>query len=150
MKTTLLMTLVCALAVIPVSANSNAPVPQQLSAQARELKAVANDIAAQLKNKRADLSVAESRLEQFTQRASEISRLVAELEQGGLTLDARRQQEFARLKNLAATLNLFVENKKQLMESGNAEAQRTAIRAQAVGVATRADLIEKTVRKLGL
>lgn len=150
MKTTLLMILVCTLAVIPASANSNAPVSQQLVTEARELKLVADNLAAQLKSRGADVSAAESRLEQFTQRASEISRLVAELEQSGLTLDARRQREFDRLKNLAETLNLFVDNKKELLANGNPTAQRLDIRAQAVGVAIRADLIEKTVRKLGL
>jgi chromosome segregation ATPase len=150
MKTTLLMTLVCALAVVPAGANSNATVSQQLSTEARELKTLANDVAAQLKNKRADIAVAQSRLPEFTQKANEISRLIGEIEGSGLTLDSRRQQELDRLKKLSLTLNLFVENKKQMLDSGGATAQRNLLRSHAVGVATRADLIGKSVRKLGL
>lgn len=150
MKTTLSMILVCALAVLPASANASNPSAQQLTTEARQLKAVANEVANQLKAKRADLSVAESRMELFAQRANEISRLIGEIENSGLALDARRQQELDRLKKLSVTLNLFVENKKQLIEGGNAAAHREQLRSHAVGVATRADLIEKSVRKLGI
>lgn len=150
MKTTLLMTLVCALALLPAGANANNASAQQLTSEARQLKAVANEVANQLKAKRADLSVAESRIELFTQRANEITRLIGEIENSGLTLDVRRQQELDRLKKLSLTLNLFVENKKQLLEAGNAAANRNQLRSHAVGVATRADLIEKSVRKLGI
>lgn len=150
MKTTLLMTLVCALAVIPAVANAADPTAQQLATEARQLKAVANEVATQLKAKRADVTVAESRMDQFSSRANEITRLINEIEKSGLSLDARRQQELDRLKNLSVTLNLFVENKKQILEGGNAAALREQLRAHAVGVATRADLIEKSVRKLGI
>lgn len=150
MKTTLLMTLVCALAVVPAVANAADPTAQQLATEARQLKAVANEVATQLKAKRADVTVAESRMDQFSSRANEITRLINEIEKSGLSLDARRQQELDRLKNLSVTLNLFVENKKQILESGNAAALREQLRAHAVGVATRADLIEKSVRKLGI
>jgi septal ring factor EnvC (AmiA/AmiB activator) len=148
MKTTLLTILVCALAVIPASANWNTQTAQQLSSEARELRTMANDVAAQLKSKQADIAAVEARLEQFTQRAGEINRLVDEMAQSGLTLDARQQREFDRLKMLASLLNVFVDNKKQLIESGNAASQRELLRAHAVGVAARADLIEKTVRKI--
>lgn len=150
MKTTLLMTLVCALAVVPAVANAADPTAQQLATEARQLKAVANEVATQLKAKRADVTVAESRMDQFSSRANEITRLINEIEKSGLSLDARRQQELDRLKNLSVTLNLFVENKKQILEGGNAAALREQLRAHAVGVATRADLIEKSVRKLGI
>jgi hypothetical protein len=148
MKTTLSMLLVCALAVIPAMANSNAPVSEQLKAEARELRVLANDVASTLKQKNADVGVVEAKLDQFVQHAGEINRLVAEMESSGLTLDARRQSEFERLKGLATTLNIFVDNKKELLAGGNAASQREQLRAHAVGVANRADLIEKTVTKI--
>lgn len=150
MKTTLSMILVCALALIPASANSNAPLAGQLTSEARELRVIADDLAKQLKNRRADVSIAESRLDEFVRKSSEISRLVAELDQSGLTLDARQQREFDRLRNLASLLDLFIGNKKDLLERGNAAQQRELLRAHSVGVATRAEMIEKTVRKLGI
>jgi septal ring factor EnvC (AmiA/AmiB activator) len=148
MKTTLSMMLVCLLAAMPGSANINAPLAEQLTNEARELRVIANDVAKQLKPRNADVTVVESKMEQFAQRAGEISRLVAEIEQSGPSLDERRTREFDRLKVLATTLNVFVDNKKTLMESGNAAQQREMIRAHSVGVAARADMIEKSVRKL--
>lgn len=148
MKTTLSMILVCALAVIPAAANSNAPVSEQIQSEARELRVMANDVANTLKQKRADVGAVEAKLDQFVQRASEINRLIGEMESSGLTLDGRRQQEFDRLKTLALTLNIFVDNKKDLIAGGVDASQREQLRSHAVGVATRADLIEKTVRKI--
>ncbi len=150
MKTTLSMMLVCALALIPGSANANTALAGQLSSEARELRVMADDLAKQLKNRRADVSIVESRLDEFVRKSGEISRLVAELDQSGLMLDARRQREFDRLKALASTLDLFIVNKKGLVEGGQAAQQREMLRAHTVGVATRAEMIEKTVRKLGI
>lgn len=150
MKTTLLMTLVCALAIIPASANSNAPLVAQLTTEARELTVKAETLAKQLKQKNADISSARDQVGEFTRRVSEINRLVTEIESSGLTLDGRRAQEFERLKSLASMLNLFVDNKQQLLESGDAGRQRELLRSHIVGIATRADLINKTVRKLGI
>jgi ABC-type transporter Mla subunit MlaD len=150
MKTTLSMILVCALAVIPGIANANTTLAGQLTSEARELRAMADDLAKQLKNRRADVSIVGSRLDEFVRKSGEIRRLVAELDQSGLTLDASRQREFDRLKNLAATLDLFVTNKKELAEGGQAAQNREMLRAHTVGVATRAEMIEKTVRKLGI
>jgi ABC-type transporter Mla subunit MlaD len=150
MKTTLSMILVCALAVIPGIANANTTLAGQLTSEARELRAMADDLAKQLKNRRADVSIVGSRLDEFVRKSGEIRRLVAELDQSGLTLDASRQREFDRLKNLAATLDLFVTNKKELAEGGQAAQNREMLRAHTVGVATRAEMIEKTVRKLGM
>lgn len=150
MKTTLSMILVCALAVIPGSANANTTLAGQLTSEARELRAMADDLAKQLKNRRADVSIVGSRLDEFVRKSGEIRRLVAELDQSGLTLNASRQREFDRLKNLAATLDLFVTNKKELAEGGQAAQNREMLRAHTVGVATRAEMIEKTVRKLGI
>lgn len=150
MKTTLSMILVCALAVIPGIANANTTLAGQLTSEARELRAMADDLAKQLKNRRADVSIVGSRLDEFVRKSGEIRRLVAELDQSGLTLDASRQREFDRLKNLAATLDLFVTNKKELAEGGQAAQNRGMLRAHTVGVATRAEMIEKTVRKLGI
>lgn len=150
MRIILLAIVVCALAVIPAAANSNALVSQQLSTEARELKTLASHVAGQLKDKDADPAVASSRMEQITQRATEITRLIGLIDTSGLTLGASRQRELERLKMLSVTLNVYVENKRRLLETGGPAAQRSRVRSHAVGVATRADMIEKTVRKLGL
>ena len=150
MKTTLLMTLVCALAILPASANSNAPLASQLTTEARELAVKAETLAKQLKQKNANISSAQDQVGEFTRRAGEINRLVGEIESSGVALDGRRAQEFERLKSLASLLNLFVGNKQQLIESGDAARQRELLRAHVVGIATRADLIDKSVRKLGI
>jgi septal ring factor EnvC (AmiA/AmiB activator) len=150
MKSTLLMTLVCALAIIPASASSNAPMASQITTEARELAVKAESLAKQLKQKNADVSSAQAQIEEFTRHASEISRLVAAIEAGGQTLDSRRAQEFERLKSLASVLSVFVGNKQQLLDGGDAGSQRELLRAHIVGIAVRADLIDKSVRKLGL
>lgn len=150
MKTTLLMTLVCALAIIPASANPNAPLASQLTTEARELAVKAETLAKQLKQKNANISSAQDQVGEFTRSAGEINRLVGEIESSGVALDGRRAQEFERLKSLASLLNLFVGNKQQLIESGDAARQRELLRAHVVGIATRADLIDKSVRKLGI
>jgi septal ring factor EnvC (AmiA/AmiB activator) len=150
MKTTLLMTLVCALAIIPASANPNATLASQLTTEARELASQAGTLAKQLKQKNADISPAREQVGEFTRRAGEINRLVGEIESSGLALAGRRAQEFDRLKSLASLLNLFVGNKQQLIESGDAARQRELLRSHIVGIATRADLIDRTVRKLGI
>ena len=150
MKTTLLMILVCALAILPASANSNAPLSAQITSEARELAVKADNLAKQLKQRNADVTAAQTQLEDFTRHAGEINRLVSEMESSGLSLAGRRAQEFERLKALASTLNLFVNNKKELLESGDAASRRDMLRAHTVGIATRAELIDKTVRKLGM
>lgn len=144
------MLMVCALALIPAFASSNAPVSQQLSTEARELRVAASEVAKVLKQKQADMAQVESRLDQFVQRASQINTLVAQAESNATSLDVRRQREIERLKGLATTLNLFVDNKKQLLESGNAASQKDMLRSHALGVAIRAEMIEKTARNLGI
>ena len=51
---------------------------------------------------------------------------------------------------MAEILNVFVENKKQMLASVTSPKDRDSVRYQAIGVAQRAELIEKTIARLGL
>jgi len=45
---------------------------------------------------------------------------------------------------------VFIENKKQMLASVTSPRDREQVRYQAIGVAQRAEMIEKTISKLGL
>jgi homoserine dehydrogenase len=118
---------------------------KQLSSEAAEARKSASEIATVARDKRADLSVVNERLADVEQRAARIKELVAQLENSpDLNL---APAEMDRLKQLAELMNIFLENKKAVATDGLSAADRTALRNHALSVATRAEMIEKTVSK---
>jgi hypothetical protein len=122
----------------------------ELLGESQLVKKMATDLANALKRKNADLSMAKQTSAEIVQRSAQIQKLIGELEQQSPSMNSSQIAELNRLKELGALLQVFVSNKSQVLESGATEAQRESLRANALGVATRAQMIEKSVAKLGM
>jgi hypothetical protein len=126
------------------------PATRELLSESQLVKKMATDLASSLKRKNADLSTAKQTSDEIVQRSAQIRKLIGELEQQSTSMNSGQIAELNRLKELGVLLQVFVSNKSQVLESGATEAQRESLRANALGVATRAQLIEKSVTKLGM
>lgn len=135
---------------------SNASVPagrtlgQQIASEASEAKTAAEQIAAAAKDKRAGLDGVLTRIADVEQRAAKIHELIGQLESRKDNLNAAQQAELDRLKQLSALLKVFVDNKKSAAVDAVEGRNRQALRNHALGVATRAGMIEKSAGKLGV
>jgi hypothetical protein len=121
---------------------------QQIAAEAAEAKRFASEIATVAKDKKADLSQVAARIGEVEQRAAKIHELVAQLDATKGELNAAQQAEVGRLKDLAALLQVFLTNKKDMAAEGIDASERTALRNHALSVAVRADMIQKSAAKL--
>ena len=126
------------------------PATGELLSESQLVRKMATDLANSLKRKNADLSAARQTSTEIAQRSAQIQKLIGELEQQSTSMNSSQIAELNRLKELGTLLQVFVSNKSQVLESGATEAQRESLRANALGVATRAQMIEKSVSKLGM
>jgi hypothetical protein len=89
-----------------------------------------------------------TQLEEISKQVEQIQDLVSQLEGQIPTLNAAQQTEVKRLKDLAGLLNIFLANKRNIAESGELAAKREELRANAISIAVRAELIRKNAAKL--
>ncbi|MEJ5369956.1 MAG: hypothetical protein WHT08_16705 [Bryobacteraceae bacterium] len=122
---------------------------QKLITESRATREMAMQIADQLR-KSADAGSVRDQIPALEQHAASIRQLIAELESKGTTLTARQRQQLETARKVAEILNVFIENKKQMLASVSSPRDRDNVRYQAIGVAQRAEMIEKTISKLGL
>lgn len=141
---------VAGMAAEPASTNGTAAKTyvQQIASEAAEARKSAQEIAAAAKDKKADLSQVSGRIADVEQRVARINELVNQLETSRGEWNSVQQADVDRLKELATLLQIFLNNKKDVASQGIGAADRTSLRNQALGVATRADLIQKTAAKL--
>lgn len=134
--------------------NAGASTPKdtaaRLLAESRATRQTAMQMAEQLKKKNADLSQMQQHLATVEQGATKIQSLLKELENSGATLNERQRASLETSHKLAEVMNVFVENKKTLVAGSASREEREQLRGQALGVAKRAELIEKHVSKMGL
>lgn len=122
----------------------------QLLTEARQVRKTADELSNRLKSKNADLSNLGEHLSAVEKGAANIQNLVGELHSANLTLSAKQKARLDNTKVLAELLNVFVENKKNLVSDGASASERELLRANAMSAAKRAELIETNLLRLGL
>lgn len=144
--------ILCAAGLLAAQVNAPANLKEtkdKLLAESRTAREMALQIANQLR-KSADASGVRDQIATLEQHAAAIRQLVGELESSAATLTAKQRQQIETARKVAEILNVFIENKKAMLASVASPEDRENIRYQAIGVAQRAEMIEKTVAKLGL
>lgn len=135
-------------------ATSNAVSPKQTAEQlltaATATRTAALDLMNQLKGKKADTSKVSEDVATIEKSAASIHTLLEQLESKKSELNSKQQAELPKAKQLADLLHLFLGQKKDLAADGVSAAERERIRSNAQMVARRAELLEKSVRRMGL
>jgi hypothetical protein len=145
-------TLLCAAGLLAAGTDSQASLKdtaQKLISESKATREMAMQIAEQLR-KTADTGAVRDQIPVLEQHAASIRQLIDELESKGTALTAKQRQQLETARKVAEILNVFIENKKQMLSSVTSPRDRDQVRYQAIGVAQRAEMIEKTVSKLGL
>lgn len=134
--------------------NAGAATPKDTAAkllvESRAARQTATQLAYQLKQKNVDLSKVSDHIASVEENATKIQDLVKELETSGAALNQRQRATLDNTRQLAELMKVFLDNKKTMIADGASPEEREMLRAQAVGVAKRAELIEKNVSKMGL
>ncbi|MGB9610680.1 MAG: hypothetical protein ACPL7M_06880 [Bryobacteraceae bacterium] len=144
--------MLCAATLLAADADSKAALKdtaQKLITESRTTREMAMQIAEQLR-KSADTGAVRDQIATLEQHAASIRQLIADLESKGTELTAKQRQQLETARKVAEILNVFIENKKQMLASVTSPRDREQVRYQAIGVAQRAEMIEKTISKLGL
>ncbi len=144
--------MLCAAALLAADTDSQASLKdmaQKLIKESRTTREMAMQIAEQLR-KTADTAAVRDQISVLEQHAASIRQLIGELESKSTALTAKQRQQLETARKVAEILNVFLENKKQMINSVTSLRDRDQVRYQAIGVAQRAELIEKTIAKLGL
>ncbi|MGQ9917309.1 MAG: hypothetical protein ACUVS7_07820 [Bryobacteraceae bacterium] len=148
----LLPALLCAAALLAADADEKAALKdmaQKLIAESRTTRQMAMQIADQLRRS-ADTAPVRDQIPVLEQHAASIRQLIGELESKGSTLTNKQRRDLETARKVAEILNLFIENKKQMLSAVSSPRDRDNVRFQAIGVAQRAEMIEKTISRLGL
>lgn len=142
-------TAVTAFAVDPVvpAATSSLPLSARIASEARLAHKQASDLVDTLKQKNAQVTAVHEPLAAIEKNMTEINRLVAELDATRATMSPKQIVELDRIQLLSKTMQVFVDNKKE-MSSGGA-GNRESLRMQAQAVRLRAAGIEKSALKIG-
>lgn len=144
--------MLCAVALLAADTDSKTSLKdmaQKLITESKTTRQMAMQIAEQLR-KTADTAAVRDQIPVLEQHAASIRQLISDLESQGATLNARQRQQLETARKVAEILNVFLENKKRMLNSVTSPRDRDQVRYQAIGVAQRAELIEKTIAKLGL
>lgn len=148
----LLPALLCAAALLAADADEKAALKdmaQKLIAESRPTRQMAMQIADQLRRS-ADTAPVREQIPVLEQHAASIQRLIGELESKGSTLTDKQRRDLETARKVAEILNVFIANKKQMLSAVSSPRDRDNVRFQAIGVAQRAEMIEKTISRLGL
>jgi hypothetical protein len=118
-----------------------------LKAKAESTKSVANQLAQTLKqSKSADPSVLNEHTAKLDQHVDELKAVVAQIDASNL--NAKQREEFEKMKQIAEVMDIFVENKKNIIANGDLQKQRRLLQAKAEGIALRSDLLLKSAAKI--
>ena len=119
----------------------------QIVAEAKSTQAEAREISTLLKSKTPDLERVKSRMETLTSHAAALAEHITALESHADELSPSQRQELARMKNISALLHVFIEQKQKGLEQAEAFRNRSLLRAQADGIALRANMLERSALK---
>lgn len=116
---------------------------ESITESANKTQAEAREIAAMLKVKKPDFDAVKNRMATLESHSDELTKMIEEAEP---TLGS--QAEFAKVRELAKIVAVFVDNKKAMLESDDRAKNRELLRAKADGIAQRAELIRRAAQKL--
>ena len=122
----------------------------QLLAEAKATRVASLDLATQLKAKNANLAKVTDDVAAIEKSAGAIHSLVQQLESHKSQLTPRQQAELTNVKQLSELLHVFLDNKKTLVAHGAGPEDRERIRLYAKSVADRAEMLEKTLRRMAM
>ncbi|MBE0659973.1 MAG: hypothetical protein IH602_19930 [Bryobacteraceae bacterium] len=131
---------------VPATASSQ-PLSAQIASEARSAHKLASNLIDNLKQKNATMTNLSEPVAAIEKNLSEINRLVAELDATRATMSPKQIVELDRIQVLTKTMQVFVDNKKEMSASGAGD--RSSLRAQAQAVRQRAAIIEKSALKIG-
>ena len=144
--------LILAVAAVPAYANEThdtsslsslkGPVIEQVVSEAKKAQLEAREIADLLKRRRPDMARLESKLQYLAQHSSRLNELIASIDAAAWQLNPSQAAEFERMKQASQILNIFVDNKQKLLQSGQISKNRGLLRAKAEGIAKRAEFVQ--------
>lgn len=131
-------------ALMAADANAGKELAQRLLTESRAAKEQASAAVVQLRRGN-DLSGLEERTAALERHAKAIRSLLGELE-GSAVLNARQQETLATAKTAAEVMAIMLNNKKTMLDGRDSKSARQFARA----VETRAEMLERLVRQMGL
>lgn len=132
---------------VPASTN-NQPLSVQIAGEARAAGKLAADLTEALKRKNADLTNVSESVATIEKSIASIEGLIAQLDASRATMTAAQIAELDRMKQVSGIMQVVFKNKKELASSSG-EAVRQQLRAHALMVKERAELIEKSAKRIG-
>lgn len=127
---------------VPTPAPGPLSVSAQIASQAQQLQKASNDLAEQLK-KSTDKTALDQSLAAVRQNSARLNDLVNQLASNPGTSSA---EQVARVKSLNELLQIFVKTQDDLAAKADSKQGRSALRAESLGVARRAELIGASVK----
>jgi predicted component of viral defense system (DUF524 family) len=120
----------------------------QIVTEAKKTQLEAKEIGNLLKVKKPDLERVNSKMQLLEQHVEAVRQLISEFESSHATLTETQKAELDRMKTTAEVLRIFVDNKKTILASGEAIQKRNTLRAKAIGIAMRAELMQQSAIKI--
>lgn len=148
MRTFLMLTFTAALATAGLRANSTENLNNQIDRIVAEAQAVeqhAVNLSRTLKDKRADLSKASEMTAGLKERIRTVKDLVNQIEPS--VADSNREV-YEKVVLKAQLLEIIANNKEQLLNREEAARKRSLLRANADGIAKRAEMLQQSALKL--
>lgn len=130
------------------SAPARSAAIDEIVSHASKVRTTASEAAQHLKNRNADFAKVKDLVSTLDQDAEALKAKVAEFEAANTNLPERDLRELERLRSVATILNVFVDNKLEILKSDDLNRQRTLLRAKADGIVKRADMILQSASRL--
>lgn len=129
-------------------APSRAAALDEITSHASKVRATASEAFQHLKNRNADFAKVKELAATLDQDAEALQAKVAQLEAASTNLPERDLRELERLRSVATIMNVFVDNKLEILKSDDLQRQRALLRAKADGIVKRADMILQSASRL--
>lgn len=120
----------------------------EITNHARSLRAEAQTMSQQLKNKQVDKQLLEQKLATVEESVAKLRELVASVEASNPELTPSQKQNWELVKTKVELLNIFTGHKKDLVGNDDIQKKRSLLRAHADGIAKRAAMLEQTAAKI--
>jgi len=134
-------------ATVPSSTN-NQPLSVQIAGEARTAGKLAADLTEALSRKNADLTNVGESVATIEKSLTSIEGLIGQMDASRATMTAAQIVQLDRMKQVNDIMQVVFKNKKELASTTGEEA-RQQLRAHALMVKQRAELIEKSAKRIG-
>lgn len=120
----------------------------EIVSQATKVRTTASEAAQQLRNRNADFNKVTDLVRTLDQDAEALKAKVAEFEAAHGNLTERELRELEKIRSVAAIVNVFVDNKLEILKASDLARQRELLRAKAEGIVKRADILMQSASRL--